>query len=629
MSKCTVEKCSNSRFQMLEQCAFHCNGKDIIKKGYDPTTYAKDFYRLFSEYIIEEVGKALPTTLSKEDREDSSEINNLDRDLDLYSQFTGGVPKTVIDKELSDRLRKIHIEIKGLDFPSNDKIKISYETISVLTSIGKLTISDSIIYFKNFNIDTNIYYNNCEFKNNVLINPFPNISSSETYRYIKCLFKQRVNVESINDLDTMYSNIFENCIFNNGFLVKDLIIKKQLIKFPDYLVAFDGLINKGRKRDFYKKIRKGIASYSLLKVVLEGCTIEEDLKLNGLSDGDIKVLAERGVNIESKDFILKNLIIKDTKFQSKIEIKNRVIKRLYFENSNIEKVFDAFESKFEKSYFYKSIFNDFSGFEKVVFGVEGKDTEEYQAKFIYTTFMSFSNFRSTIFLSGLDFENANLKEQPNFLKTKISPKNTNRETFRIIKNSFDDAGNNIEANKFFVEEMKAYKKELYDIKFKEAECIRKIKEVDKSEKFKRHKKTKDYKDFRRARWVFNANNFISEFGENYLRPTFILTISVIVYTVITLWNKHYFKKHPYFTSWDWLNNASWSQWYFDSHDYFMSWKWFDTTSSVFNEFAINILPFRVFIKDRNGIEFISLFFYIWFAVLIWQIIVSVKRHTQR
>ena len=258
MSKCTVEKCSNSRFQMLEQCAFHCNGKDIIKKGYDPTTYAKDFYRLFSEYIIEEVGKALPTTLSKEDREDSSEINNLDRDLDLYSQFTGGVPKTVIDKELSDRLRKIHIEIKGLDFPSNDKIKISYETISVLTSIGKLTISDSIIYFKNFNIDANIYYNNCEFKNNVLINPFPNISSSETYRYIKCLFKQRVNVESINDLDTMYSNIFENCIFNNGFLVKDLIIKKQLIKFPNYLVAFDGLINKGRKRDFYKKIRKGI-----------------------------------------------------------------------------------------------------------------------------------------------------------------------------------------------------------------------------------------------------------------------------------------------------------------------------------------------------------------------------------
>ena len=56
MSKCTVEKCFNSRFQELEQCAFHCNGKDVIRKGYDPTTYAEDFYKLFSEYIIEEVG---------------------------------------------------------------------------------------------------------------------------------------------------------------------------------------------------------------------------------------------------------------------------------------------------------------------------------------------------------------------------------------------------------------------------------------------------------------------------------------------------------------------------------------------------------------------------------------------
>ena len=56
-----------------------------------------------------------------------------------------------------------------------------------------------------------------------------------------------------------------------------------------------------------------------------------------------------------------------------------------------------------------------------------------------------------------DLENINLKESPNFLNTKIEPKNTNRETFRITKDSFDKIGNHIEANKFFVYEMKKHK----------------------------------------------------------------------------------------------------------------------------------------------------------------------------
>ena len=576
MSKCTVEKCSNSRFQELEQCAFHCNGKDVIKKGYDPTTYAKDFYRLFSEYIIEEVGKALPTTLSKEDREYSSEVNSLDRDLDLYSQFTGGVPKTVIDKDLSDRLRKIHIEIKDIDFPSNDEIKIPYETISVLISIGKLTIFDSIIYFKNLNINVNIYYNTCEFKNNVLINPFPNIVSSETYRYVRCLFKQRVNVESINDLDTMYSNIFENCIFNNGFLVKNLIIKKQLIKFPDYLVAFDGLKHKGQKRDFYKEIRKSIASYNLLKVALEGCTIEEDFKLNGLSDGDLKLLAERGVNIESKDLILKNLIIKDTKFQSKIEIKNRIIKRLYFENSNVEKFFDAFGSSFQETYFYKSIFESFAAFEQVKFGIKDNNQATYTAVFKYTTFESFSNFREAKFYSGLDFERVNLKEQPNFLKAIVEKDNTNRETFRIIKNSFDDVGNKLEANKFFAEEMAVYKKELDD-------------DGDKWD-----------------RLVYRANEEISDFGRSYIKPSVLLFLSLIIYTSLLSIHESFFEHYTYFLH-----------------------PWVDCLSVQANEVAQNLLPFSRFLEKKNGIEFVSLLFYIWFGILIWQIVVAVKRHTQR
>ena len=80
--------------------------------------------------------------------------------------------------------------------------------------------------------------------------------------------------------------------------------------------------------------------------------------------------------------------------------------------------------------------------------------------FEYVTFLSFTNFRNTTFYSGLNLENSNLKEAPNFLNIDINPKFTNRETFRIIKNSFDKIGNNIEANKFFVFEMNKYEEEL-------------------------------------------------------------------------------------------------------------------------------------------------------------------------
>uniref|UniRef100_UPI001919EC04 hypothetical protein n=1 Tax=Psychrobacter frigidicola TaxID=45611 RepID=UPI001919EC04 len=320
------------------------------------------------------------------------------------------------------------------------------------------------------------------------------------------------------------------------------------------------------------------------------------------------------------------LLIEGTKFNKKFELKNCIINDFIFEDSNVKGIFDVYKSSFVKARFYKSIFEEFAAFEQVVFG-DGKS--ENKTEFIYTTFKDFSNFRDTKFKSGLSFSKANLKQEPNFLNTEINTKDTDRETFRIIKQSFDDVGNKLEANKFFTEEMKAYKKELNDIKVMEIEYIRKIKENNKDVKIKKYKKDKVYEESRRARWVFNVNNFISEFGENYLRPIFILIISVFVYTVITVWNKWYFKSHVYFASLDWVNNASWSKWYFESHDYFMSWKWFDAISSFFNEFAVNILPFRVFIKDRNGIEFISLFFYIWFAILIWQIIIAVKRHTQR
>ena len=248
-------------------------------------------------------------------------------------------------------------------------------------------------------------------------------------------------------------------------------------------------------------------------------------------------------------------------------------------NTEMQGVFNAFESHFSYAKFERVKFYDVADFEKAEFGEADKiviASYPVTAIFRFVTFMTASNFKKVNFYYGLDFENVDLREQPNFLKSNINPYNTNRETFRIIKYSFDSRGNTLEANRFFVQEMKAFKNEL--------------------------KEEGDFWD----KLVYNVNDLISEFGRNYIRAIIWLIISLILYTILLYLH----------------------DWYFDNFDYFiwgkLEWIWI-----FLNDIAKNFLPFSRFLESKSGFEFISLFFYIWFGILIWQIIVAVKRHTQR
>ena len=243
----------------------------------------------------------------------------------------------------------------------------------------------------------------------------------------------------------------------------------------------------------------------------------------------------------------------------------------------MEKVFDTFQSGFIEAKFSKSIFNNFAGFEEVEFStVENENNIQFLTVFEHVTFLDFSSFRGANFRSGLDFSKTNLKDTPNFLDVNVSFKNTTRETFRIIKSSFDDVGNNIEANKFFAEEMAVYKKELDD-------------NGDKWD-----------------RLVYRANEEISDFGRSYIKPSVLLFLSLIIYTSLLSIHESFFEHYNYFLH-----------------------PWVDCLSVQANEVAKNLLPFSRFLEKKSGIEFVSLLFYIWFGILIWQIIVAVKRHTQR
>ena len=182
-----------------------------------------------------------------------------------------------------------------------------------------------------------------------------------------------------------------------------------------------------------------------------------------------------------------------------------------------------------------------------------------KAEFNYVNFKNNTTFRDSKFPKGLDLRNINAKvENLNFLNINIKEEGTDRESFRIIKSSFDKVGNHIEANKFFALEMKAYKKELRFMK-------------------------NPFKFI-----MFCLNNGISNFGQNYIRPLVLIILTAIIY-------------------------------YFISKFIFLP--------KFLNDFAKAILPIAKFLPTDN--EFIGLIFYIIFIVLIYHLVLSIRRFTKR
>lgn len=150
-----------------------------------------------------------------------------------------------------------------------------------------------------------------------------------------------------------------------------------------------------------------------------------------------------------------------TVFRNKFALIHCPVGRFSAKNVNFEGLADFYQSTFESFLVRKSIFRDFAGFEDCRFGAADKSGGRITLR--YATFFSFTNFRSATFARPLDLRSTNRREPPNFLDATFSRharKGTDRETFRIIKHSFEAVGNRIEANAYFAHEMEAYRREL-------------------------------------------------------------------------------------------------------------------------------------------------------------------------
>lgn len=513
---CRNKNCNNPVFKGLDRCSLHCKkGKYVDDKH---SGLLEDFYELLEKYILTNKSLGNPKILDMQ-KDDDDKLSSI----------------------RTHNTLNIEIHFRNIYFPHYG-FRDSFNFVKLINIFKNINFIDCYIYFDSTNSFLSIYngnhhqdfkkifFDSCIFHSDFTVYPFEYLENDSKSLFFDCIFKNKVEFKKYNEL-----NCFDGNIFCGGIFCKEVSLNEITLNSRIFNQDIDNKIH-------FKE-----------SLVITKCNFEKKITLNNLK--------------------IKKLSIENSVFKDKLEIKDGNFEEFEFKNSNVLKVFTAQNSKFVKFSMRESIFEDFAGFEKVHFGAINNEYEKSISDFTYTTFKSFSNFREAVFHSGLDLSRINLKEQPNFFKVNIKDINVNRETYRIIKNSFDKNGNHIEANNYFIREMNAYKSEL---KGSKGNCSKKF--------------------------IIYLNSLISSFGQSYSRPFFILLVSIAIYNILIYWQQCYFisENSTFYPFVNILNNAS-----------------------------RNFFPFAKFIENHRGREFISLLFYIWFSILIWQIVVAVKRHTIR
>lgn len=536
--KCNTEGC-NFIANYDDKCALHCKKSDYQSDSLKGVL--QEFYELLVEYILIEI---LPSIANDEiDKLLKIELdggkNNLppekfelvqERKSSYISQI-----KSNDENSITTALQQDIIVFQGILFPDY-KSRDYFSFFDLFKKFKGIHFDLSTIRFGSFNLPSvDLFFQDCTFVSDWTIHSYSLIDDvvSQTV-FQQCTFQGSVSSASqeysTDELKISY-HLFNDCTF-----------KKQI-------GLFRGIYTKeifNNSLDFVQKISN---------IHIENCKFVGRFKLNNAQIDLLK---------------LQNM-----EFEEKVELKNNAIEQTFISNVNFKKLFDAYKSKFKHFSIERSIFDDFTGFEKCEFGVKGDDNEKV-VEFEYVTFLSFTNFRKAIFYNGLNFEHTNLKESPNFLNADLSFDNTTRETYRIIKHSYDKIGNQIEANRYFSLEMRKYKKELKETEGRVSE-----------------------------RLVLWFNDTVSGFGSNIFMPLVYMFLSIFLYYLAI---KGY-ENNCLYKIYEPLNGS------------------INSFMTQANFVAKGIPPYGRFLKE--GMEFVTLIFHILFLTFTWHFIVAIKRCTKR
>lgn len=537
MAKCTYnEECQlESWSSTSSKCILHC-----IKN--ENTNNNSDLFKLFRV----ELAKYIAFKDNFKDHSPSNDERQLIFAKLLQESFEGPVSNIAIDCKFND-----------INFPYMNSSQ-SEDLFKIIRKLKSMHFFKCSISFANLNVNNiGCVFEECIFKEPFYMPLLPRIENNYGAQYRNCEFEKNVYFWPPSKSTISYS-LFHDCEFNgNDVSLSNLIIENKIFIFDDNKPTNINKIFVGNS-EFNESLffKKELEKIRIKSMQFNDCKFNNNFILNQ-------------INLSRLDF-------SNVQFNKLIEIQDCSIKSLEALNSEFIESADFFASRISEFKFSKSIFHKFAGFEKCVFGGDKNICVEFQ----YVSFLGITNFREAKFYMGLILDTANFKEAPNFLNSHIEYKGTTRETFRIIKNSFDKVGNYIEANKYFAFEMNKY-----------------------TDNFKED--NKDNKNYYFDYFILKFNKFTSNFGQDYIKPIRLTLWAAFILYLITFSYEN-----------NWLYKV------YEPANLYIDW-----ATKQLNGFAKCIVPINTSLL--KGMEFICLLFYILFATLIWQIIVAVKRHTKR
>lgn len=223
-------------------------------------------------------------------------------------------------------------------------------------------------------------------------------------------------------------------------------------------------------------------------------------------------------------------------------------------------------------------------------------------------------FNESIIHDKLDFTKTIFYKQKNFYKLKTEV--ANRETARIIKDSFEQQNNIIEANKFYALEMKEREKEL-------EEEIKKGKSIFEWLVFKIHGLASNHSQdwLLPIFWILNISILIPFFKLVCFEPLEIeMTIFLIMYFYLLIYLVTYSDKYRAIT--------------IIISTVLIYMTFYKLSPSInLNSMSSNLNPFSIMIesngRENKDLDFITLIFKSTIAYLIYQLIISIRQNTRR
>lgn len=552
MATCDTYNCDRSSIRN-GKCVLHCS-----KNGWHEERETLDNQKKFYEELVKEVVKICTNRSTYKERNITHDHLYAYFNLNDYEYFNSRISQNIAD-DTKQFLNETTIQLRYIHFPKRDRIYI-VDYLDILEKLGNIEFRECTIYSNKWDLkNSNVFFDKCTFLDRWTIYDYNILANARSVLYQICDFKRRVTLCFSEDQEKKYT--VQNSLFSDCNFQEKLVLDDGLFKSPIF-----------NNRAPFEGQKKFIRELSISNSI-----IQDKFTLN---------------NYSLIEFSMQN-----TEFKGKVEIKENLILNFNIEDSNFEGLADFFETNFGNFKIYKSIFYDFAGFEHCSFGKinlkvyetaqkaqDIKDSDDYKrisrpkpkpAIFQYVTFLDFINFRNTKFSSGLDLSESNLSGNPNFLNAEVDPVDTPRETYRLLKHSFDQIGNNIEGNRFYKYEILKLKEEYQSKKNKSGSLLL---------------------------WLYEIS---SDYGNSYLQPFVLMIITALMY---------------YFIDWGYQTNF-----FYENCSVLCSE--FAAISRFLNGVAASIIPISRFLKE--GIEFLSLIFYLLFVVEFWLIILAIKRHTKR